>query len=145
MRSMCCTSSSSAGCGADFSLSSTSRSVDRGPRVADVLRDVIAMHADGVALAVPGNAVATFFESLPSHLVLPVAVPEWYNRTINIDTGRVFGGRLTALRWPERELVSVPARGEYALPARPFGAPRYADPPRPLDVSDASGNVSTAS
>ena len=39
----------------------------------------------------------------------PVPEPEWLNRTINIDTGCVFGGRLTALRWPEKELVSVPA------------------------------------
>ena len=37
----------------------------------------------------------------------PVPEPEWLNRTINIDTGCVFGGRLTALRWPEKELVSV--------------------------------------
>ena len=40
----------------------------------------------------------------------PVPEPEWLNRTINIDTGCVFGGRLTALRYPEQELVSVPAR-----------------------------------
>ena len=52
----------------------------------------------------------------------PVPEPEWLNRTINIDTGCVFGGRLTALRWPERELVSVPARHTYAEPARPFPA-----------------------
>ena len=39
----------------------------------------------------------------------PVPEPEWLNRTINIDTGCVFGGRLTALRWPEKELVSVAA------------------------------------
>jgi protein phosphatase len=50
----------------------------------------------------------------------PVPEPEWLNRTINIDTGCVFGGRLTALRWPERELVSVAARAVYAEPARPF-------------------------
>jgi protein phosphatase len=50
----------------------------------------------------------------------PVPEPEWLNRTINIDTGCVFGGRLTALRWPEKELVSVPARATYAEPARPF-------------------------
>src|SRR5262245_38087395 len=50
----------------------------------------------------------------------PVPEPEWLNRTINIDTGSVFGGRLTALRWPEKELVSVPARRTYAEPARPF-------------------------
>ena len=50
----------------------------------------------------------------------PVPEPEWVNGTINIDTGCVFGGRLTALRWPERELVSVAARRTYAEPARPF-------------------------
>ena len=50
----------------------------------------------------------------------PVPEPEWLNRTINIDTGCVFGGKLTALRYPERELVSVPARATYCEPARPF-------------------------
>ncbi len=53
----------------------------------------------------------------------PVPEPEWLNRTINIDTGCVFGGRLTALRYPERELVSVPAARTYAEPARPFLVP----------------------
>ncbi len=52
----------------------------------------------------------------------PVPEPEWLNRTINIDTGCVFGGTLTALRYPEQELVSVPAAREYAVPARPFAA-----------------------
>ncbi|MDB4913700.1 MAG: polynucleotide 3-phosphatase [Gemmatimonadetes bacterium] len=50
----------------------------------------------------------------------PVPQPEWLNRTINVDTGCVFGGRLTALRWPEKELVSVAAHATYAEPARPF-------------------------
>ncbi len=50
----------------------------------------------------------------------PVATPAWLNRTINIDTGCVFGGALTALRYPEMDLVSVPARRVYAQPARPF-------------------------
>jgi protein phosphatase len=53
----------------------------------------------------------------------PVAEPQWLNRTINIDTGCVFGGRLTALRWPERELVSVAARRTYLGPPRPFLQP----------------------
>jgi len=53
----------------------------------------------------------------------PVPEPEWLNRTINIDTGCVFGGKLSALRWPEKELVSVPAARAYAEPARPFLAP----------------------
>src|SRR5882672_2045756 len=50
----------------------------------------------------------------------PVPEPEWLNRTVNIDTGCVFGGRLTALRWPEKELVSVAALATYADPVRPF-------------------------
>ena len=50
----------------------------------------------------------------------PVPEPEWLNRTINIDTGCVFGGKLTALRYPEKELVSVAALETYAEPARPF-------------------------
>jgi protein phosphatase len=50
----------------------------------------------------------------------PVPEPEWLNRTLNIDTGCVFGGKLTALRYPERELVSVPAARTYCEPARPF-------------------------
>lgn len=193
--------------------------VDRGPRVADVLRFVMACVDAGTALLVPGNhddklaralrgrpvkvahglqqsldalkpasaeareTIATFVESLPSHLMLdggrlvvahagmredlqgrdsrrvrdyalfgettgeldeyglpvrldwaaryegaahvvyghtPVADAAWHNRTIDIDTGCVFGGALTALRWPECELVSVPAREVYAESARPF-------------------------
>jgi protein phosphatase len=62
----------------------------------------------------------------------PVPEAEWLNHTINIDTGCVFGGKLTALRWPERELVSVPARRVYAQPARPF----IVTPPGAADVSD---------
>ncbi|HYD54100.1 MAG TPA: AAA family ATPase [Gemmatimonadaceae bacterium] len=193
--------------------------VDRGPRVADVLRLVRATIASGAALAVPGNhddklarklrgrnvkiahglqqsldalapldererqAIAAFVEAMPSHLVLdggalvvahagmreelqgrdsrrvrdyamfgettgridehglpiridwaaryqghaivvyghtPIHTPTWHNRTIDIDTGCVFGGALTALRYPEMALMNVPARRQYAVPARPF-------------------------
>jgi polynucleotide kinase-phosphatase len=52
----------------------------------------------------------------------PVPEPEWLNNTIDIDTGCVFGGRLTALRYPERELVSVPAAQVYCEPVRPLRA-----------------------
>jgi protein phosphatase len=51
---------------------------------------------------------------------MPVPEPEWLNKTINIDTGCVFGGSLTALRYPELELVSVPAAYAYAESVRPF-------------------------
>ena len=50
----------------------------------------------------------------------PVVEPEWVNGTICIDTGCVFGGRLTALRYPEKELVSVPAARMYYEPAKPL-------------------------
>jgi protein phosphatase len=43
----------------------------------------------------------------------PVHEAVWVNRTICIDTGCVFGGVLTALRWPEHELVQVPAKQAY--------------------------------
>jgi protein phosphatase len=195
--------------------------VDRGPRVSQVLRVVMAMVGGGAALAVPGNhdlklvkklrgrdvqvthglaetlaqladespefrtRVADFLDGLVSHYVLddgrlvvahagmkaemqgrgsgkvrdfalygettgetdefglpirynwaaeyrggahvvyghtPVPEPEWLNRTINIDTGCVFGGKLTALRWPEKAIVQVAAAHTYAEPARPFRA-----------------------
>jgi len=54
----------------------------------------------------------------------PVAEPQWLNRTINIDTGCVFGGKLTALRYPEKELVSVPAHRTYYAPAKPLPSPQ---------------------
>ena len=50
----------------------------------------------------------------------PVAEPQWLNRTVNIDTGCVFGGKLTALRYPEKEFVSVAARKTYYESAKPF-------------------------
>lgn len=187
--------------------------VDRGPRVPDCLRLVMAMVADGIALCLPGNhdmklaralrghdvkiprglrmsleqlepegdgfreRVAAFFEALPSHCMLdggrlvvahaglkaemhgresravrdfclygdttgekdehgfpvrrdwgaayqseaavvyghtPLPAAEWVNNTINIDTGCVFGGKLTALRYPECDLVCVAAQRAYA-------------------------------
>jgi polynucleotide kinase-phosphatase len=50
----------------------------------------------------------------------PAMQPEWLNKTMCIDTGCVFGGKLTALRWPEKELVSVPAAATYYQPSKPF-------------------------
>jgi protein phosphatase len=50
----------------------------------------------------------------------PVPQPEWINKTINIDTGCVFGGKLTALRYPEKEFVQVDANRQYYAPAKPF-------------------------
>jgi protein phosphatase len=97
-----------------------------------------------------GKAVVVY-----GHTPVPEAV--WVNNTICLDTGCVFGGRLTALRYPERELVSVPAQRVYYQPARPLtagpagsgtpgaGGPDGAAPPltaaaQPLlDVADVLG------
>jgi len=56
----------------------------------------------------------------------PVPDAEWFNNTICIDTGCVFGGKLTALRYPEKELVSVPAQRTYFEPVRPLARPESA-------------------
>jgi protein phosphatase len=37
----------------------------------------------------------------------PVKEVRWVGNTVNIDTGCVFGGKLTALRYPEKETTSV--------------------------------------
>lgn len=58
----------------------------------------------------------------------PVPEPEWLNHTINVDTGCVFGGKLTALRYPEKELISIPAAHTYYEPARPFLKPEEQAP-----------------
>jgi len=50
----------------------------------------------------------------------PTAGLEWVNNTLNLDTGCVFGGELTALRYPERQTVSVSAKATYAESARPL-------------------------
>ncbi|MFL9840505.1 polynucleotide kinase-phosphatase [Sphingomonas sp. ST-64] len=71
----------------------------------------------------------------------PVLDANWVNGTICIDTGCVFGGKLTALRYPELELVSVPAEQTYYEPIRPLEAPA-ADTglgEHQLDIADVLG------
>ncbi|MFD3912187.1 polynucleotide kinase-phosphatase [Streptomyces sp. NPDC058603] len=70
----------------------------------------------------------------------PVPNTSWINNTLCLDTGAVFGGRMTALRWPEREIVDVPAERVWYEPARPLvtEAPGGREG-RPLDLADVRG------
>ena len=63
----------------------------------------------------------------------PVMTPRWVNNTICLDTGAVFGGELSALRWPEKEVISVPA------------AQVYYEPTKPLDGADGTSGTPSAS
>ena len=65
-----------------------------------------AQHYSGAAAVVYGHT--------------PLRATRWVNNTLCLDTGVVFGGALTALRYPERELVQVPAEREWYPPSRPL-------------------------
>lgn len=104
--------------------------VDRGPDSPNVLRLAMASCAAGTALCVPGNHDMKFLR--------------WLNHSVNIDTGCCFGGRLTALRYPELDTVSVAARATYSEPAHPLRAESRPDAQlehyRLLDLDDLLGN-----
>lgn len=61
----------------------------------------------------------------------PMPEAQWVNGTLCVDTGCVFGGKLTALRYPELDLVEVPAGETYCEPVRPLAA----TPEAPGDVA----------
>ncbi|WP_280400402.1 polynucleotide kinase-phosphatase [Nocardia carnea] len=74
----------------------------------------------------------------------PVTDLRWVNNTLCLDTGVVFGGQLSALRYPERETVSVPAERVWYEPIRPLapvagGAGLAPRDPGILDLDDVLG------
>ncbi len=77
----------------------------------------------------------------------PTLAAEWVNNTMCLDTGCVFGGALSALQYPERNVVSVPAARVYYEPAKPLAAPSAGPPGHParrepdvLDIKDVTGS-----
>lgn len=68
---------------------------------------------------------------------------EWVNNTLCLDNGAVFGGQLSALRYPERETVQVAAHAVHYQPVKPFATTDRA--PDELRLDDVLGlrNVET--
>lgn len=74
----------------------------------------------------------------------PVPEAQWLNKTIDIDTGCVFGGKLTALKYPEEELLSVDAMKVYAEPSKPLEVNQFNQTHQQelddlLDIDDVTG------
>ncbi len=69
----------------------------------------------------------------------PCTTAEWINNTICLDTGAVFGGSLTALRHPEREIVDVPAVQQWYEPVRPLAPITTERDPGVLAIDDITG------
>ena len=71
----------------------------------------------------------------------PVPTVEWVNNTACLDTGCVFGGALSAMRYPEREVVSVPAEQVWYDPIRPLVPAAPTRAPGVLDLADVRGKL----
>ncbi|WP_315915147.1 polynucleotide kinase-phosphatase [Arthrobacter sp. lap29] len=72
----------------------------------------------------------------------PVTEVAWINNTACLDTGCVFGGELSAVRYPEREVMQVPALQKYCDPVRPLESPRGPErSPGVLSMEDVSGSL----
>ena len=66
--------------------------------------------SDRVAADETGEQIAPYI--VYGHNVVPAL--RWVNRTLDLDTGCVYGGHLSALQYPELAWLQVPALREYA-------------------------------
>lgn len=71
----------------------------------------------------------------------PVPSVEWVNNTACLDTGCVFGGALSAMRYPEREVVAVPAERVWYEPVRPLVPETPQRAPGALQLADVQGRM----
>lgn len=71
---------------------------------------------------------------------VPHTEPAIVNRTYCIDTGCVFGGTLTALRYPEKTFVSIPAKEVYYAPVKPLQS-EAAEIGDTLELHDVCGKM----
>ncbi|MFE9785033.1 polynucleotide kinase-phosphatase [Nocardia salmonicida] len=70
---------------------------------------------------------------------VPTPKVEWINNTVCLDTGAVFGGELTAMRYPEKTFVAVQAERMYYEPIRPLADAESARDNETLDLADVTG------
>ncbi|MFF2085977.1 polynucleotide kinase-phosphatase [Nocardia sp. NPDC058176] len=70
---------------------------------------------------------------------VPTSKVEWVNNTVCLDTGAVFGGELTALRYPEKSFVAVQAEDTHYEPIRPLAEVEPTREDTTLALTDVTG------
>lgn len=97
---------------------------------------------DAYGLPVRGNWAEDYRgKALVVYGHVPGEQVRWENHTCCIDTGCVFGGMLTALRYPEQETISVPALQQYAKPLRALQPEPVEPGTDTLMVQDVQGRM----